>query len=72
LGAGVALATAGAAVAWWSEREADDAYSDYLHAAAQRRQARALARAERLDRLTGAAFLAMHAGMAVTVAVLFF
>ena len=72
LAAGVGLAAAGAAVAWWSEGRADRAYRRYLHAAAWRRQQRALDDAERYDRVAGGAYLAMHTGMLVCACVLAF
>jgi hypothetical protein len=70
--AGLGLATGAGLLARWSEDRADRAYGGYLRAASRRRQQRAFDRAERYDRVTGSAYLAMHAGMALTVCVLLF
>ncbi|MCY3739275.1 MAG: hypothetical protein OXG13_22965 [Gemmatimonadaceae bacterium] len=67
-----ALAVTGAAVAWWSTGEADAAYDRYLRSAGSQRQQRAFERAERYDRIAGAAFLAMEAGVVLTACLVFF
>jgi hypothetical protein len=54
-------------VAYWSKRKADNAYVAYLASASVPRQRRLFRRAERYDRIAGAAFLGMEAGLAVTV-----
>ena len=46
-----AAAVGGGALASWSKARADRAYERYLHAAGQRRQEQAYARAERYDRI---------------------
>lgn len=69
---GVALSAGAAALAWWSQQRADSRYQCYLHAAGTRRQERALSRAEDYDRLAGAAFLSMQAGLVLTTCVLLF
>ena len=72
LAASAAVAVAGAAVAWWSTAEADAAYDRYLRSAGARRQQQAFERAERHDRIAGAAFLAMEAGIVLTACLVFF
>ena len=54
-------------MAYWSKREADDAYRAYLTAASVRRQRKLFQRAERYDRIAGAAFVGMEAGLAITI-----
>ena len=72
LAASAAAAITGAAVAWWSTAEADAAYDRYLRSAGARRQQQAFERAERYDRVAGAAFLAMEAGIVLTACLVFF
>ncbi len=72
LAATAALAVTGAAVAWWSTGEADAAYDRYLRSAGARRQQQAFERAERYDRIAGAAFLTMEAGVVLTACLVFF
>ena len=72
LAATAALAVTGAAVAYWSTSEADAAYDRYLRSAGARRQQQAFERAERYDRIAGAAFLAMEAGVVLTACLVFF
>ena len=72
LAATAALAVTGAAVAWWSTGEADAAYDRYLRSAGAQRQQQAFERAERHDRIAGAAFLAMEAGIVLTACLVFF
>lgn len=72
LAATAAVAVAGAAVGWWSTGEADAAYDRYLRSAGARRQQQAFERAERYDRIAGAAFLAMEAGVVLTACLVFF
>ncbi len=67
-----ALAAAAGGVAWWSERRADRAYDRYMHAASIRRQQDQFRRAERFDRVAGAAFAAMEAGFVLTAYLIFF
>ena len=67
-----ALAVTGAAVAYWSTSEADAAYDRYLRSAGAGRQQQAFERAERYDRIAGAAFLAMEAGVVLTACLVFF
>jgi len=54
-------------VAYWSKREADEAYQAYLASASLRRQRKLFQRAERYDRIAGAAFLSMEAGLVITI-----
>ena len=61
------LAVGSGLVAYWAKREADDAYQAYLGAASVRRQRKLFRRAERYDRIAGAAFLGMEAGLAITI-----
>ena len=70
LSAGLALT--GGVLAWLSKREADDAYDRYLHSAGSERQRTEFDRAERYDRLSGAAFAAMEAGILLTAYFTFF
>jgi hypothetical protein len=58
-----AFALAAGTVAWLSKDAADDSYDKYLYSASRKRQERHLDRAEGLDRVAGAAFLAMEAGL---------
>ena len=61
------LAVGSGLVAYWSKREADEAYEAYLASASVRRQRKLFQRAERFDRIAGAAFLGMEAGLAITI-----
>jgi hypothetical protein len=70
LSAGLALS--GGVLAWLSKREADNAYDHYLRAAGSERQKTQFDRAERFDRLSGAAFAAMEAGVLMTAYFTFF
>ena len=70
--AGVALSVGAGALAWWSEEQADKAYRRYLHSAGRARQEDSLRRAQRYDRLAGAALLGMEAGLVYTTWVLLF
>ena len=70
--ASAGLAVTGALVAYWSTGEADAAYDRYLHAAGAHRQQEALDKAERHDRIAGAAFLFMEAGLVLTARFAFF
>ena len=70
LSAGLALT--GGVLAWLSKREADDAYDRYLHSAGSERQRTEFDRAERYDRLSGAAFAAMEAGVLLPAYFTFF
>ncbi len=72
LAASAGLAVTGAVVAYWSSHKADAAYNRYLHSAGAARQQDALDRSERYDRLAGAAFLVMEAGLVLTARFLFF
>ena len=72
LAATAVLAVTGAAVAYWSTGEADAEYDRYLRSAGARRQQQAFERAERYDRIAGAAFLAMEAGVVLTACLVFF
>lgn len=68
----VGLALAAGGVAWWSERQADQAYDRYLHSASFQRQREQFRRAERCDRFAGAAFVFMEAGIVLTTYLVFF
>jgi hypothetical protein len=70
--ASAGLAVTGALVAYWSTGEADAAYDRYLHAAGAHRQQEALDKTERHDRIAGAAFLLMEAGLVLTARFVFF
>ena len=70
--ASAAMAVGAAAVAYWSSDEADAAYDRYLRSAGAGRQQQALERAERYDRIAGAAFVAMEAGIVLTACLVFF
>ena len=70
LSAGLALT--GGVLAWLSKREADDAYDRYLHSAGSERQRTEFDRAEHYDRLSGAAFAAIEAGILLTAYFTFF
>ena len=70
--ASAGLAITGALVAYWSTGEADSAYDRYLHAAGAHRQQVAFNKAERHDRIAGAAFFLMEAGLVLTARFVFF
>lgn len=70
--ASAGLAATAALVAYWSTNEADEAYDRYLHSAGQTRQDKMLDRAERHDRIAGAGFLIMEAGLVLTARFVFF
>lgn len=72
LAASAALAATGALVAYWSSDRADGAYDRYLRSAGAGRREAALDRAERYDRISGAAFAAMEAGLLLTAYFLFY
>ena len=67
-----ALALTSGALAYWSSSEADDAYDRYLRSAGAERQRDQFASAEGYDRLSGAAFIAMEVGIALSTYLLFF
>ena len=67
-----ALAVSAGVLALWADREADQAFDRYLHAASQNRQKDQFDRAERYDRITGAAFVVMEAGLVLTTYLVFF
>jgi hypothetical protein len=70
--ASAALAAGGAAIAHWSSGRGDDAYDRYLSSAGERRREDAFDEAERYDRIAGAAFLVMEAGLVLTAYFVFF
>ena len=70
--ASAGLAVTGALLAYWSTNEAEQAYERYLHSAGASRQQDALDRAERHDRIAGAGFLLMEAGLVLTARFVFF
>ena len=67
-----ALALSGGVVALWSKRRADEAYESYLRSAGIRRRERQFERAQRYDRIAGAAFAGMEAGIVLTTYFIFF
>ena len=67
-----ALALTAGAVAYWSNSEADDAYDSYLRSAGAVRQRDRFDRAEGYDRVSGAVFIAMEVGIALSTYLLFF
>ena len=67
-----ALAASSGVIAWVAKREADDSYERYLRAAGSDRQQEQFDRAERYDRISGAAFAAMEAGILMTAYFTFF
>ena len=67
---GLALAAGG--MGWWSESRADRAYDHYLHSASLARQHNQFRRAERYDRLAGASFVFMEAGIVLSAYLVFF
>ena len=70
--ASAGLAATAALVAYWSTNKADEAYNRYLRSAGQTRQEKMLDRAERHDRIAGAGFLIMEAGLVLTARFVFF
>ncbi|MCY3760102.1 MAG: hypothetical protein OXH50_02530 [Gemmatimonadetes bacterium] len=67
-----ALTVSAAAVARVSKDRADDAYETYLKSAGRQRQQSHFEQAERYDRIAGAAFAVMEAGLVWSVYLLFF
>ena len=67
-----ALALGGGGLALWSKHRADEAYESYLRSAGIRRRERQFDRAQRYDRIAGAAFVAMEAGIVLTTYFVFF
>ena len=67
-----AVAAGSAAIAHWSSGRGDDAYDRYLSSAGEERREDAFDDAERYDRIAGAAFLAMEAGLVLTAYFVFF
>ena len=67
-----AFAVSSGVLAWLGKREADDSYDRYLGAAGGERQKTQFDRAERYDRLSGAAYVAMEAGILMSVYFTFF
>ena len=67
-----ALALGGGALALWSKHRADEAYESYLRSAGIRRRERQFERAQRYDRIAGAGFVAMEAGIVLTTYFVFF
>ena len=59
------------AAAWWSKEKADRAYDRYLRAASIRRQEQQFERAEHYDRIAGATFIGMAAGLVMTTLLVF-
>jgi hypothetical protein len=67
-----ALALGGGVLALWSGRRADEAYERYLRSAGSKRRERQFERAQRYDRIAGAAFVGMEAGIVLTTYLIFF
>ena len=67
-----ALTVSAAAVARLSKERADDAYETYLRSAGRQRQQSHFEEAERYDRIAGAAFAVMEAGVVWSLYLLFF
>ncbi|MCC7264997.1 MAG: hypothetical protein IT369_20970 [Candidatus Latescibacteria bacterium] len=68
--AGLTLVAGG--TAWWSARQADRAYQRYLHSAGLVRQREQLRRSRHHDRIAGAAFGFMEAGIVLSTYLVFF
>lgn len=60
------------ALAYWSRDRADRAYDAYMHSANAQRQQRHFDRAERYDRVAGAALFGMEVGVVLTSYLAFF
>ena len=60
------------AVAYWSKKRADEAYDRYLHSANIERQDKEFDKAKRMDRIAGASFVGMEAGLVLSSYLLFF
>ena len=60
------------AVAYWSKERADEAYDRYLHSANIQRQDKEFDKAKRMDRIAGASFVGMEAGLVLSSYLLFF
>ena len=67
-----ALTVSAAAVARLSKERADDAYETYLRSAGRQRQQSHFEEAQRYDRIAGAAFAVMEAGVVWSLYLLFF
>ena len=61
-----------AAIAHWSSGRGDEAYDRYLSSAGEQRREDAFDEAERYDRIAGAAFFAMEAGLVLSAYFVFF
>ncbi|HCV25167.1 MAG: hypothetical protein CME13_15450 [Gemmatimonadetes bacterium] len=70
--ASAALAATSAAIAHWSSGRGDEAYDRYLSSAGEQRREDAFDEAERYDRIAGAAFFAMEAGLVLSAYFVFF
>ncbi len=60
------------AFAYWGKERANSAYTRYMHSANTLNQQRYFERAERYDRMAGAAFIGMEVGVLFTTYLLFF
>ncbi|MEE3258420.1 MAG: hypothetical protein VX293_04360 [Candidatus Latescibacterota bacterium] len=68
-----AVLTAGVGIAaYWSKERADAAYERYLHSANVAQQNELYDKARRFDRLAGAAYFGMEAGVVLSSYLLFF
>ena len=67
-----ALTASFSAVAYWSKERADAAYDRYLHSANIERQDKEFDKAKRMDRIAGASFVGMEAGLVLSSYLLFF
>ena len=67
-----ALTVSAAAIARFSKERADGAYETYLKSAGRQRQQSHFEEAERYDRIAGAAFAVMEAGLVWSLYLLFF
>ena len=59
-------------VAYWSKERADEAYDRYLHSANIERLDKEFDKAKRMDRIAGASFVGMEAGLVLSSYLLFF
>jgi hypothetical protein len=68
-----AALTVGAGIAaYWSKDRADEAYDRYLHSANVAQQNELYDKARRFDRMAGAAYVGMEAGLVLSSYLLFF
>lgn len=67
-----ALTISAGVLARWTKQEADRSYDNYLQSAGPKRQTSTFDRAQRYDRLSGAALVTMEVGLVLSTYLVFF